>query len=385
MTLPTVIFQITAIGKNPRALSESARSVLYWLRHTPRLAFRGEVWLVIEPVGYATNPAIYEALRDEGCQLMVVPSNYTTPLGGHGKARALQYAVEQRWQTGRSNAQHWIYHQDEETNVGEDTLLGISEFIQEGKFRVGVGIILYPIDWAGTPSHIQELTRSYDDYRVLDSMTMPGNPTSGVHGSHILVRADLEDDVGWDSIGYEPAEDLTFEVRLRRKYGSVFGILKGFAYEKGAFSLGDQLRQRRRWMHGVLHALKPTRKLPAKRRFALTYSALSWFSALPSIVVLAAGFELRYGPLLLVTGVFTGFVWISMATGYIEGYRMHSEYVQLRISRARFVLHAITGALIDVIAPWYALVSAPAIGDFIPKERPVGQSSPTPAARPALP
>ena len=378
MTYPTVIFQITAIGKNPRALAESAHSVLHWMRGTPRLAFRGQVWLVIEPKGYATNPALYEGLRAEGCRLMVVPPEYTTPLGAHGKARALQYAVEQRQALRISTADTWVYHQDEETCVGEDTLRGISEFIAEGRHQVGVGIILYPIDWAGTPSHVQELTRSYDDYRVLDSMTMPGNPTSGVHGSHILVRSDLEDDVGWDSIGYEPAEDLTFEIRLRRKFGAVFGVLKGFAYEKGAFSLGDQLRQRRRWMHGVLHALRHTHELPAKRRLTLTYSALSWFSALPSIAILLAGLELRYGPLLLVSGVFTGFIWISMVTGYLEGYRMHSEYIQLHISRTRFVLHAIVGALVDVLAPWYALASRPSLGDFIPKERPYCQISPTP-------
>jgi beta-1,4-mannosyltransferase len=380
VTYPTVIFQITAIGKNPRALSESAHSVLYWLRRTPRLVFRGQVWLVIEPKGYATNPALYERLRADGCRLMVVPAEYTTPLGARGKARALQYAIEQRQQTGLSGPGTWVYHQDEETCVGEDTLRGISEFIAEGRHQVGVGIILYPIDWAGTPSHIQELTRSYDDYRVLDSMTMPGNPTSGVHGSHLLVRSDLEDDVGWDSIGYEPAEDLTFEIRLRAKFGAVYGVLKGFAYEKGAFSLGDQLRQRRRWMHGVLHALRHTRELPPKRRLTLVYSALSWFSALPSILVLIAGFEVHYGPLLLATGAFTGFIWISMATGYLEGYRMHREYVRLHISPPRFVLHAIVGALIDVLAPWYALVTTPSLGDFIPKERPSCQITPTPIA-----
>jgi beta-1,4-mannosyltransferase len=375
---PTVIFQITAIGKNPRALAESAQSVQYWLRRTPRLGYRAEIWLVIEPSGYATDEALYERLRTDGCKLMVVPRQYTTPLGTSGKARALQYAVEQRQQNRMSGATTWVYHQDEETCVGEDTLRGISEFIADGRHQAGVGIILYPIDWVGSPSHVQELTRSYDDYRVLDSMTMPANPTSGVHGSHFLVRSDLEDDVGWDSIGYEPAEDLSFEIRLRRKYGAVYGVLKGFAYEKGAFSLGDQMRQRRRWMHGVLHALRHTRELKSKRRLTLLYSALSWFSALPSIVILILGFEVHYGPLLLVTGAFTGFIWISMVTGYLEGYRMHREYVQLRISLARFVLHGIVGALVDVLAPWYALVSTPSLGDFIPKERPLGDASPRP-------
>jgi len=49
VNFPTVLFQITAIGKNVRALEASARSVLYWVRHTPALAFRHRLWLVVEP------------------------------------------------------------------------------------------------------------------------------------------------------------------------------------------------------------------------------------------------------------------------------------------------------------------------------------------------
>ena len=370
MRFPTVIFQITAIGKNTRALEASARSVLHWVRNTPRLSFRHRLWIVIEPGGYATAPGLYDALAAEGAEVMVVPRDYTTPLGTHGKARALQYAVERRGEMQLSNDATWVYHQDEETCVGEDTLRGISEFVRQDRRLVGAGIILYSIDWLGSPSHVQELTRTYDDFRVLDSMTMPGNPTSGFHGSHILVRADVEDDVGWDSIGYAPAEDLTFEIRVRARYGDVFGVLKGFAYEKGAFSLGDQLRQRRRWMHGVVFALLRSRELNRRRRLSLLYSALSWFSALPSVVILVASTEFHYGPVLIATGLFTGFVWISMATGYVEGYRLHSEYVRRSVSRFRFVVHALVGALVDVLAPWYALVTRPSLGDFIPKDRP---------------
>jgi beta-1,4-mannosyltransferase len=367
---PTVIFQITAIGKNTHALEASARSVLHWVRNTPRLGFRHRLWIVIEPSGYATDPGLYESLRSAGAEVMVVPRDYTTPLGTHGKARALQYAVERRGELGLSTPSTWIYHQDEETCVGEDTLLGISDFVRQDRQLVGVGIIIYPIDWLGSPSHVQELTRSYDDFRVLDSMTMPGNPTAGFHGSHILARADVEDSTGWDSIGYAPAEDLTFEIRVRARYGAVFGVLKGFAYEKGAFSVSDQLRQRRRWMHGVVFALVRSRELNARRRLSLLYSAVAWFSALPSVAVLLASVELHYGPLLIFTGVFTGFVWVSMATGYIEGYRLHARYVRRTVSSFRFLLHALVGALVDVAAPWYSLVTRPSLGDFIPKDRP---------------
>jgi beta-1,4-mannosyltransferase len=375
LRFPTVLFQITAIGKNVRALEASARSVLYWVRHTPALAIRSRLWLVVEPDGYRTAPEVYEALRVAGAEIFVVPQEYATPLGTSGKARALQYAVEQRQALGLSNASTWVYHQDEETCVGQDTLLGISDFIQDGRGLVGAGIILYPLDWLGSPSHIQELTRSYDDFRVLDSMTMPDNPTMGFHGSHILVRADVEDSVGWDSVGYAPAEDLTFEIRVRSRYGSVFGILKGFAYEKGAFSLRDQVRQRRRWVHGVMWALRRSPELNARRRATLLYSLFTWFSALPSVIVLVASAAFHYGPLLLVTSLFTGFVWVSMVTGYLEGYRLHAEYVHRTISWPRFILAGMVGALVDVLAPWYALATQPSLGDFIPKDRPAPSDS----------
>ena len=381
MTAPTVIFQVTAIGKNPHALEATVRSVLYWVRHTPRQTYRHSIWLVIEPEGYATAPAMYDGLRDEGVRLIVIPKEYHTRLGTTGKGRALQYASEERIRLGLSDPLVWVYHQDEETCVGQDTLLGIAEFVQRSDVYLGTGVILYPLDWTGSPSHIQELTRSHDDWRVLDSMIHPGNHTAGFHGSHFLVRADVEDTIGWDAEGYAPAEDLLFEIRLRRQFGDVCGILKGFAYEKGAFTASDQLHQRRRWVHGVLHAMWRAPGVPRRRRFTLAYSALSWFSALPSVIVLVASAVLRYGPMLIVTGVFTGLIWTSMVLAYVEGYRLHQSYLARRPSIPWMVVSGIVGALVDLLAPWYALITRPSLGDFIPKDLPVARSR-APAARP---
>ncbi|MCI4356446.1 MAG: glycosyltransferase family 2 protein [Thermoplasmata archaeon] len=383
MRAPTVIFQVTAIGKNPRALEATVRSVLYWVRHTPRQTFRHLVWLVIEPDGYATAPRLYDSLRTAGVQLLIVPADYRTPLGTTGKGRALQFASEERRRLGLSEPMVWVYHQDEETCVGQDTLLGIAEFVRRTDVYLGTGVILYPIDWKGSASHIQELTRSYDDWRVLDSMIHPGNHTAGFHGSHFLVRADVEDSIGWDADGYAPAEDLLFEIRLRREFGNVCGLLKGFAYEKGAFTISDQLHQRRRWVHGVLHAIGRAPGVPRRRRLTLAYSAISWFSALPSVAILVASIALRYGPMLLVTGVFTGFVWTSMVLAYVEGYRLHARYVDGRPSILRMTFAGILGALVDVTAPWYALLTRPSLGDFIPKDLPAPRKASAPARRPS--
>lgn len=373
-----MIFQVTALGTSPRAVATSVRSVLYWIRRTPRLGFRYLVWLVIEPEGYSTDPALYDALRAEGVAVMVIPEEYRTKLGTTGKGRALQFAAEERVRRRLSDPLVWVYHQDEETCVGQDTLEGISDFVDRGDRFVGTGVILYPLDWAGSPSHVQELTRSYDDFRVLDSMTAEGNPTSGFHGSHFIARADVEDAIGWDSRGYVPGEDLLFEVRVRQEFGSVFGVLKGFAYEKGAFSMGDQLHQRRRWVHGVLHALRPSLAVPRRRRAALAYAALSWFSALPSVAVLVASAVFHYGPLLIVTGLFTGFIWTSMVLAYVEGYRLHRRYLRRPASWVWFTIHGVLGALVDVAAPWYALATRPSTADFIRKDRPTEDSRPRP-------
>lgn len=368
MKQPTVVFQVTAIGKNVRALETSVRSVLYWARHTPFLAYRLLVWVVVEPEGYATDPALYDSLTAMGVGVWIVPRDYRTPLGTRGKARALQFASDLRGRSGLSTSDVWVYHQDEETCVGQDTMLGISHFIAQGEKLVGAGVILYPVDWSPIPTHVQEFTRSYDDLRVLDSLTMPGNPTAGFHGSHFVVRADVEDCVGWDVSGYSPAEDLTFEIRVRARYGGVFGVLKGFAYEKGAFTMLEQLRQRRRWVRGILYAIRRSPVLSRRRRLTIAYSAASWFSALPSVAVLLLSLVLHYGPLLYFTSFFTGFIWISMVTGYVEGARLNSAYIGVSPGYLPLFCLGLAGAVVDVVAPWYALFTRTTARDFVRKD-----------------
>jgi hypothetical protein len=52
----------------------------------------------------------------------------------------------------------WIYHQDDETMVGEDTILGVMDYVSAARpdNLYAVGIILYPNSWKGTPVRAQE-------------------------------------------------------------------------------------------------------------------------------------------------------------------------------------------------------------------------------------
>src|SRR5262249_38558796 len=224
----------------------------------PEVGYRAEVWATIEEYGYRPNRDRFDALANEGVHILVVPLGYVPPHGTTRKGRALQYAVEQRRRVKRALDQVWVYHQDDETAVGEDTVLGIDEFVRiHGHERaLGLGIILYPQDADFRPSQIQEFGRTKDDLRTVYTITSPRNKMSGFHGSHYLARADVEDSTGWDVGPNMLSEDLIFENAVRRQHGHIFHILKGFAYEKAAFSIRDQLRQRRRWVQGFARAIR---------------------------------------------------------------------------------------------------------------------------------
>jgi hypothetical protein len=295
----------------------------------------------------------------DGVQLVIVPANYRTPRGTTRKGRALQYAVEERRRLGEPLDTMWVYHQDDETAVGEDTVLGIGEFVTEHaeERALGLGIILYPQDADFRPSQIQEFGRSKDDLRTIYTITGPRNKMSGFHGSHFIVRGDVEDATGWDVGPNMLSEDLIFENAVRRQHGPIFRILKGFAYEKAAFTVRDQLRQRRRWVQGFSRAVRRER-FSVGRRVVMAYSMCVWMGAVVSLVAIISSWIFGFTPLVPYAGGLAGFVWVTMVAGYHEGYTLHREYVPRRsVSFARIVANGVAGALADALAPWYGLLS----------------------------
>jgi egghead protein (zeste-white 4 protein) len=351
-----VIFQITTTGENIETVVNSARSVLYWTRRQPNLGYVSLLWIVCEEFGYEPNRAAFDALREEGARVIVTPREYRTPRGTTRKGRALQYSVEIRRKAGLPLDRVWVYHQDDETAVGEDTVLGIHDFLERygDAPAVGCGTILYPQHGEDLrPSMIQELGRTQDDVRTIFTMTSRYNAFSGFHGSHYLARADVEDATGFDIGPNMTSEDLIFEVRARARHGNIFRLLKGFAYEQAAFSLTDQIRQRRRWFQGWWKAVRAL-KFPLGRRIVMTYGMLVWMTGLLSFVAMAASWVFGFRPLFVFSGSVSGFVWSLMAIRYEMGYEFHRAYLAPRtVSRWRILPNAVLGAFSDAIVPWY--------------------------------
>jgi hypothetical protein len=377
---PTVNFQVTSTGVNVETVLHTVGSIVHWTRRHPEICYDPVVWLVVEEWGIGTNQARFDALQAQGVRVVVTPVRYRTPKGTTRKGRSLHLAVEERRKMGIPLDRLWVYHHDDETAIGEDTVLGIDEFLRQhsDEKALGMGIILYPQQGEDLrPSQVQEFNRTKDDLRTIFTVTSRHNMFSGFHGSHYLVRADVEDETGWDVGPDMSSEDLIFENLVRRQHGPIAHLLKGFAYEQAALNLRDQLRQRRRWFQGWWRAVFQ-QPFSAPRRFVMTYSMMVWMAAVLSVSTMILSWIFDFSAPFFFAGALAGFVWSSMIIGYHTGYTLHVEYLGPRtVPLYRVVANGIVGALLDGVAPWYGVLTRrPKAFQVISKDGPAGRPAP---------
>jgi egghead protein (zeste-white 4 protein) len=220
-----------------------------------------------------------------GAQVLVVPRDYKTPNNAIRKARALQYAVEQRRRRNDVDKldRKWIFHLDEESVVTSQTVLSLLGFIREKKGVIAEGPIAYPlkIDQSNRLTFLAESMRPFQCYDCVSYMTHP--PPVYMHGSNLFVRADIEDEVGWDN-GTTVAEDQLFGIKVHEKYGDLFGWHGGMLLEQPPLSLLDHFKQRRRWVIGTLQNLSYLpKKLKARIYLRAATYWLGFLSAMASI------------------------------------------------------------------------------------------------------
>ena len=357
-----VIYTITTKGENTVTLRQSFDSTRYWLskvKEIHNLSFDSEIWVVTEADSYREKPAFFNELESDGAILVVTPQEYRTLHDSKFKARALHFASELRQEKGINTLNDWVYHQDTETMVGEDTVLGNLDYIIDADDNqlIGSGIILYPQNWRYHYNSVEETTRSVNDIGAIGQMRLWGIVPFGYHGSHLIVRADVENEIGWD-FGEVRSEDLLFSLKLREKFGAVTRPMKGFAYEKPPLTMGDQLKQRRRWILGTIEVLR-RRDVALKFKAPIIYSLSSWLSALPSIIASILGLVYPTGGIFpFIGGFFTGFIWWTIYSAYKVGLDLHDSYVSPfePWKKMKILAGAALGLFFDALAPWYALV-----------------------------
>jgi beta-1,4-mannosyltransferase len=269
---PAIIFQITtrSASKTPvvkrgiMSIESSAHEVNF---------YNYQISVVTD------DPQDIKTLEDSKCEVVVVDKEFHT--NAIKKGRALQYAVEHRRLSGKNTSKYWVFHMDDESYVTSQTLLALLKFIREGKGVASEGPIFYPLKFesANRLTAIAESIRPYACYDCVSQMTNP--PPLHMHGSNLLVRSDIEDDIGWQ-FGPTLAEDQMFGFKVYEKYGQgSMGWHGGILLEQPPLNLKDHFFQRRRWVLGTLQNL---RKFPRLHRYKLMFKSVTYFLGFASAV-----------------------------------------------------------------------------------------------------
>jgi cellulose synthase/poly-beta-1,6-N-acetylglucosamine synthase-like glycosyltransferase len=209
--------------------------------------------------------------------IVLVPKSYKPPNGCKTKPRALQYAVERRKINGEISKDIWIFLLDEESFITEQTLKSLLHYLaQPNPPPIAEGPIIYPNKFfeANLLCSFAECMRPYICYDCVTQMTSGKGPIH-MHGSNLLVRSDIEAQVGWDFPGVEASEDQRFGWEAYNLLGGkVFGWHGGMLEEQPPLTIKDLIKQRRRWFMGNIHNIKWA-NIPQKKK---VYVALRWIT-----------------------------------------------------------------------------------------------------------
>lgn len=243
-----VVFRVVSRGRNVEALAATVAAVHTQMGALPLFPWRIEVITDVRVV----------LPRHPRMRRLVVPPRYRTPGGSLYKARALHYASK----VSSLPDDTWIFHLDEESRLSPSLVIGIRDaVVQEeasGRHRIGQGAILY-----GRNLHQHPFLSLADSVRTGDDLGRfhfqhrlgRGLTVFGLHGSFILVRASVERQCDFD-VGPEGSitEDAFWAVR-QMALGNRCRWVDGYLLEQSTQSVGDFVRQRRRWFSGLVRVV----------------------------------------------------------------------------------------------------------------------------------
>jgi hypothetical protein len=211
---------------------------------------------------------------------LLVPATFH-PKCARYKARALEYFRQQQ----RFGSGDWVLHLDEESALDAQGLRACQEYCRRSPYLYGQGPIFYNNYqfWRYPVVTAADCIRAADDVAKFHlQLARLRRPIFGLHGSFLLVKGSLEDEITWDLQG-SLVEDYAFAVEcMRRGFG--VGEVAGIVREQSAKTLVDFLRQRRRWLVGIRGL---SRMSPWARLWTILWSASPLVRAAVLVDVLA--------------------------------------------------------------------------------------------------
>lgn len=355
-----VIFLIPTVARKD-VLPALHRVVDSILLYAPRNLERFRVDLVIDEGsdGIPELDAVYG--EHPYVRLLIVPKGFRTRGRTIHKARASHYALLVRDHQDESGPDTFVYHLDDDTGVGADTISSIAEFIadDDGTYDLAQGVLAFPHHLASSKfCAYADSIRPGDDLTRFRFFTgMLGKPLGGLHGEHLLVRASTESEIGWD-FGRTKVEDAHFAMRFAAR-GHRSTALNSCSYGASPSSLRDLITQRRRWASGLIQ-LVFDRTIPLRTKPFLAYSVLLWITGFFYHPALMLGIAFAVGPGANTSPVLAAVtpIWaLNLAfilTQYLEGLRVNLATTHGRPRRFRAALLMVPGFYVFTAVEAYA-------------------------------
>jgi len=275
-----LVVVVPTIGRHDTWLALE-RAVRSFCRHLPARFVHFRVDLVVEEGCEAATSIHALAASGLPVRVVTVPRGYATARGTRFKARANHYAHELRIIERESRDDVWVLHMDDDTGLGPDTVESLAGFITHSRSgdrerHLAQGVLTYPREFAGNRLvWLADAVRPGCDISLFSGSTGRGSPRSGLHGELLLVRASIEAVIGWDFGPSCLVEDAYFAMAFCDAYPGQSAWFPGRCYGASPVSVRDFVRQRERWVWGLLE-LATRSPVPWRRRAPLLKNVLVW-------------------------------------------------------------------------------------------------------------
>jgi beta-1,4-mannosyltransferase len=295
----------------------------------PRYFDRVRIDVVIEERCEALSEIARRVGDNPLARVVVVPDDFRTPNGTRFKARANHYGLRMRSLDGEADDDTWILHMDDDTGISGAAAERLAAFVNrqltapargEIPRHLAQGILAYPREHSRNwLSWYADAVRPGCDMSFFVATTGRGFPRTGLHGELLLIRARVEAEIGWDFGANSIVEDAQFALLFCERYPGGSEWFPAWCEGASPATIADFVRQRERWVWGLLNLLREA-AIPLRRRLILLPNLVVWVLApfgSPFLVVLVAALvgDLNTSPALpslgLVWSINYGFyVWL---------------------------------------------------------------------------
>lgn len=248
--LPYVVIQLALLARNrhlwavgPGPPIESRRLLVVIVTNGKSPTLTDRIAATVD--GYGLPNVIVRSLVEERDthryfgERIAVPSSFRTPNGSSFKCRALHYFAGWLREAGYG-ADTYVLHLDDDSVPSRDYVRHALAMTSDA----GQGLIRLRETGHSVFSTVSDFVRILDCDTYCAYANSRGKPVH-VHGEGLVIRADIEAEIGWD-FGDRVADDYLMGQKLREA-GRTFGHIPAHIYIAPPTTSRDFFRQRRRW------------------------------------------------------------------------------------------------------------------------------------------